>query len=487
MTSDPLFRPIPGSPQERALGSPADIVIFGGANGGGKTAGLVGAASRGIGDPGWTAAVFRRTYPELDQPGGVIDQSKKFYPDPEHNYNESKSRWKFPGGAQVKFSHLQHESSKQSWDGAELTFVGFDQLESFERSQFFYLLGRLRSPDSAFQPHCFATCNPAPKGHWLYEFVSGWLDEDGFPDPDMAGQLRYFRRDGDDIRWVAGPEVTDSEGLEPMSVAFVPATVEDNPHIGDNYKRNLNSLGEADRQEKRHGRWGVVRDDSPLSGHTIQVVDQLPDSPSPSVRYWDIADTEPHPGNPDPSHTAGVKAYATEQLWTVCQHSGQEGDCRWWCEGQPSDGKCARGHDQLDTRPRTVICVEHAEWFQRSGDAKDQRIRGAAKRDGYQTIVAHEQEPGSSGKDVARKYQRALSDWEVVSDRPTGSKYDRMALWVPMAETGRIKVRSGRWSQDFIDALVGGDPQDVRDAMSGAVKVATDRMTVDGDEEMFFI
>lgn len=476
MADDGAFRAIPGSPQESALASTADITIFGGANGGGKTAALVAAAARGHDDGGWNGVIFRRTYPELDQPGGVIDQSQKFYPD-YGEYNSTKSEWRFPSGARVSFSHMKHEDNKTDWDGAELTFIGFDQLEQFSQSQFTYMLGRLRSPDSSWKPHVFATCNPGGEGHWLYDFLSWWIDDNGFPISDRAGELRHFHRDGDEIEWVRGPDVLSEEGDEPVSVTFIPATVDDNPHVGPGYKRFLNSLSELKKKEKRFGQWGLSDDDNPLSAHAIQTVEAIPDDAGRPVRYWDLADTDRQADHADSaSHTAGVKGVCFEREWTICQHNDDEKNesCSFWSSGSVDRDACPQcGHEALDTRPREVLLIIDAVWFQLEGSDKEDRICSVARADGAETLQVFEREPGQSGKDVARKWRkRKLPDLDVEDDHPTGQKRDRMSLWVPEAESGRFWVVGSDRTERYRKALVDMSPMDVVDATSGVAKCA---------------
>ena len=57
-------------PQADFLRSPADICIYGGAAGGGKTVGLILEPLRYVSRvPGFTAAFFRRTTPQITNPG----------------------------------------------------------------------------------------------------------------------------------------------------------------------------------------------------------------------------------------------------------------------------------------------------------------------------------------------------------------------------------------------------------------------------------
>src|SRR5947208_17003584 len=68
-------------PQTEFLRTPADICIYGGAAGGGKTVGLILEPLRYVSRvPGFTAVFFRRTTPQVTNPGGLWDESLNFYP-----------------------------------------------------------------------------------------------------------------------------------------------------------------------------------------------------------------------------------------------------------------------------------------------------------------------------------------------------------------------------------------------------------------------
>ena len=61
-------------PQTEFLRAAADICIYGGAAGGGKTVGLIFEPLRYAGRvPGFTAVFFRRTTPQITNPGGLWD------------------------------------------------------------------------------------------------------------------------------------------------------------------------------------------------------------------------------------------------------------------------------------------------------------------------------------------------------------------------------------------------------------------------------
>jgi predicted phage terminase large subunit-like protein len=254
-----LLKPQHGA-QERFLSSPADIAIYGGARGGGKTWALLAEPLRHMGNPGFTAVMFRRTYPEIEQPGGMWPESLKVYPRLGAKPNTTKLSWRFPSGATVKFAHLQHETDLQRWLGSQAALIGFDQLETFTDNQFFSLLGSNRST-CGVRPYVRATANPEP--NWLADFLAWWIDQEtGLPIPERSGLVRWFVRRDNIIEWADSPDELTRRfpELPPKSVTFVPAKLEDNPALMDadpGYLANLMAQPHIQQQRWRFGNWKV--------------------------------------------------------------------------------------------------------------------------------------------------------------------------------------------------------------------------------------
>ena len=74
-----IIRPQPG-PQTAFLASPADIAIYGGSAGGGKTWALLMEPLRHVANPQFGAVFFRRTLVQVRNEGGLWDESEKLYP-----------------------------------------------------------------------------------------------------------------------------------------------------------------------------------------------------------------------------------------------------------------------------------------------------------------------------------------------------------------------------------------------------------------------
>jgi len=138
------IRPQAG-PQENFLATEADIAIYGGAAGGGKTWALLLEPLRHIHNPEFGAVIFRRTYPQIRSEGGLWSESSTIYPAMGGQPRESILDWTFPAGGRIKFAHMQHEINRLDWQGAQIPLIEFDELTHFTKEQFFYMLSRNRS------------------------------------------------------------------------------------------------------------------------------------------------------------------------------------------------------------------------------------------------------------------------------------------------------------------------------------------------------
>lgn len=251
-------------PQTAFFESRADIVIYGGQAGGGKSWALVAEPLRRIHNKGFRAGVFRRTYPQLKGQGGVWDECQELYRAFGAKMREGQELdATFPSGASVAFLHLQHEKTKYEYQGHQFCCINFDELTHFSRTQFFYMLGRNRSA-CGIRPYIRATCNPDPAS-WVAEFIAWWIDQDsGFPIPERSGVLRYFINDAqDEWHWADSKaelieQFPDYSADDILSVTFIPAGLDDNPTLvkkDPGYRGRLKALSKIERERLEKGNW----------------------------------------------------------------------------------------------------------------------------------------------------------------------------------------------------------------------------------------
>jgi len=250
------WQPFPG-PQTDAYHSPADILLYGGAAGGGKTDLLLGAArlehDRSI--------IFRRTFPNLR---GVIDRSRDMYTIGA-NFNESLHRWRFDDGRQIEFASLQFDKDMNNYQGQPHDLYGFDEVTEFSEAQFRFVIGWNRSARPGQRCRVICTGNPptSADGLWVIQFWAPWLDEN-HPNPAQPGELRWFTTiAGRDQEMPDGsPVMINGELVMPLSRTFIPAKVEDNPvYRGSSYMANLQALPEPMRSKMLYGDFKAGRED----------------------------------------------------------------------------------------------------------------------------------------------------------------------------------------------------------------------------------
>jgi hypothetical protein len=256
------IRPQPG-PQEVFLSTPADIAIYGGAAGGGKSWALLFEPLRhATNNQEFGAVIFRRNATQVKNQGGLWDESMKLYPAAGGQPTVHTLQWSFPGGGTVKFAHLEHEHTVLNWQGSQIPLIGFDELTHFTESQFFYMLSRNRSL-CGVRPYVRATTNPDADS-WVAEFIAWWINQEtGFPIPERGGKLRWFIRLNDKLLWADRPEeLVEKYGAEvmPKSVTFIPASIKDNHLLMEadpGYLANLMALDQVQRERLLDGNWKV--------------------------------------------------------------------------------------------------------------------------------------------------------------------------------------------------------------------------------------
>ena len=434
-----VFRPQKG-PQELFLSSSADIVIYGGAAFAGKTFALLMEPVRHIDNPLFYAVIFRRETPQITNPGALWDESMKLYPLIGSNPVRGELEHRFSCGSKIKFAHLERADDVFSWDGSQVPFIGWDQLEHFDRSQFFYMLSRNRS-DSGVAPYMRATCNPNADS-WLAEFLAWWINQDtGYPIHERAGVIRWFIRDGDALVWGDSREeligCSGDSDSDPKSVAFVPGNIFDN-QIGmrndPKYLGNLKALGRVERERLLGGNWKI----RPAAGLLFQrtwcpSLDLAPENAFEAVvRGWDLAATQKTESN-SPAWTVGVKLgrYRRSKRYAV-----------------------------LDVRRAQVSPAKVEELIVRTAQA-----------DGHGVAVALRQDPGQAGKAQVATFAKLLAGFIVHSSQESGDKATRFSPFSAQCEHGNVDIVRGAWYDVYCTALEGfpdGKTKDDADASSTA-------------------
>jgi predicted phage terminase large subunit-like protein len=410
----------PQPAQERFLASPADIAIYGGAAGGGKSWALLMEPLRHVANGQFGAVFFRRTTVQIRNEGGLWDESTKLYPLIGASPKEHVLEWKFPSGASVSFAHLEHEKNVYDWQGSQVPLICFDELTHFSQRQFWYMLSRNRSM-CGVRPYVRASCNPDADS-WVAEFIAWWIDpETGQAIPERSGVVRWFVRVNDKLVWADTAEELRASFSEtpPKSVTFVPAKLSDNRAMmaaDPGYLANLMSLPTVERERLLGGNWKI----RPAAGlYFKRGWCRVIEAPPPDMelfRGWDLAATPKTDGN-DPDWTAGTKIGR-------CRQTGR------------------------------YVVLHHVR--ERAGPMDVERlIRNTATQDGRTVEISLPQDPGQAGKAQMAAMVRVLEGYTARATPETGDKVTRFGPFSAQAQAGNVDVLKGDWNEEWFIALEG--------------------------------
>ena len=424
MTSEQIVIKPQEGPQRQFLSSSADIVLYGGAAGGGKTWALLLEPLRHIGNPRFDAVVFRRMFAQVANPGGLWDASTRIYPHLGGKPRLTDRSWRFPSMARVRYGHLHYEQNVYDWQGSEIALLEWDELTHFSEPMFFYMLSRNRSL-AGVRPYVRATTNPDADS-WVAGFIDWWIDPSGYPDPDRAGIVRYFARINGVIEWADTPEELTGkhDSIIPKSFTFIPSSVYDNRILMEQdpgYLANLLSQTTVEMERLLKGNWRVRADAGKVFNRSWFLIRQETPRHGVMCRAFDFAASTRQLEGDDPDYTATVLMTRADDGRYYVIHASQE-------RIAPAD--------QEDMVMRLV-----------------RSDYDMAQRWGNPYMVRWEIEPGSAGLRENWRLATLLDRFDAEGIRPEGDKLVRAKPYASSAKVGNVVLLDAGWNEEYLQHL----------------------------------
>lgn len=441
---DPYFVHIPHPKQQLFLSLQGREAMYGGAAGGGKSDALLMAAAQYVDVPGYSALILRRTWPDLNAPGAILDRARTWWGGLDVRMRDGGRIFEFPSGARIQFGYTLHDSDKYKFQSAEYQFIGFDELTQFDESIYTYMFSRVRRPQVACL-NCRLPVRWESGNTWRHANRKAAANCSGvYPDPAVIEQYKptasgvsifnvplrvrsATNPGGRGHLWVRDRFI--NEKTKVPGALFIPASLNDNPSLDkETYEENLQHLVNVDRQRLLKGDWDISEQGELFKRETFNVVQSTAGITGRRVRYWDRAATD---GGGD--YTVGTLLCLSE-------------DGKWYVEdvvrGQWSPLQCER------------------------------IIAATASKDGFGVPIRMEQEPGSSGVDTIDGYRRrVLVGYNYDGIRSSGSKAERATGLVSAAEAGNVYLQAAQWNAPWLDEFelfpVGANDDQV-DSATGA-------------------
>lgn len=252
-----VWKPQPG-PQLDAYLSKADVTLYGGAAGGGKTdlaVGLALTAHR-------STLIVRREGTQLVP---VIDRIAEIVGDRE-GLNASIGVWRLPGGRVIRLGGVPNPGDEARFQGHPRDLLVIDEAANVLEQQVRFLMAWVRSSDPRQRCRTLLCSNPptSAEGEWIVRMFAPWLDPT-HPVPARPGELRWCAMiPGEGERWVDGPApfTHKGESIKPLSRTFIPSRIADNAYLrGTGYLTQLQALPEPLRSQMLNGDFNAGRQD----------------------------------------------------------------------------------------------------------------------------------------------------------------------------------------------------------------------------------
>lgn len=253
------FIPSPG-PQSQGYFSTADVTLFGGSPGGGKTALEIGLAL----NCHYRSLIVRRNFADLE---GVMDTAKKLVGSEEDFIGGSRPKYRKADGGVIHFAGVG-EGGLGGHQGVDHDLICFDETAQMPENPVRLMMGWLRSDRPEQRCRIVMASNPPldSTGDWLIDYFGPWLNEN-HPNPAKPGELRWYlpAEDGRDRECDKGDwTMVAGQQVYAQSRTFIPSFFTDNPfYDAQKYATSLGAVPEEYRARLVSGNFMLARRDQP--------------------------------------------------------------------------------------------------------------------------------------------------------------------------------------------------------------------------------
>lgn len=463
---DFILRPA-SKKQEMFVTSDADVIVYGGARGSGKTFTSLMRFLRWTHDPNFNAYVIRKNATDLKGGGGAFDEAVNMFTryDSRVQFTRQPMQIKFPHpsgdkrrhGANFNFIGLDGQAGKNALQGKQISAAMVDEATHLSLDEVEWIIQGLRTlskelDGTPMKPSIWLTCNPDPDSFildWIRDYylypentIIDGVNVGGRPIPERNGDYRYFLKIGNDYKWANTSEelfneykhlygnhpITGKSLCQPMKFQFIGATCYDNPPLlqaDPAYIQKLQNLSRVEKERMLFGSWFAREEDGGyFKREWTPLINSIPESIiDRRVRCFDLASSVPSESYPNPDYTVGVLMAKTK------------------------DGR---------------YIIEHVERFRKRAGEVEYTVIDIVKKDrelyGSKYKAYLPQDPASAGQ-LARKYWSKLfaEQQTPIYFYKTSTAKGKLSNFEPFAassENGLVEVvKDNTWNLDLFNEL----------------------------------
>jgi hypothetical protein len=247
---NPVWWPI-NAQQQLALEIKAQFLLYGGQSGGGKTDFLVSDAMQEQDNPNLRGLLLRKSFGEMNQ---LMDRMSAIYRPLGAVWKDRSHEWIFPSGAKIRTGYMASDADVGNYQGNPFSWLGVDEAGAQREKRIRSIIPWLASTDSRLRVRARFTANPGGEGHsWLMKvFLRGKCPihfPGNFDESNRSSTSVWPGRVYEGSRWASDDDLLNK------TVAFIPASVRDNPLYGQDKIDSLMSQTAEIREALLHGCW----------------------------------------------------------------------------------------------------------------------------------------------------------------------------------------------------------------------------------------
>ncbi len=245
---EPLWWPI-NAAQQAAINCKAELLLFGGQSGGGKTGYLAADAMQEYQHPRLRALLIRTTLEEQQE---LEDIQQRMYEPKGARW--LKKRWRFPSGGTIRPGYLAHDKHLRRYQGNPYSWLGIDESGQHPEHRVRFMLGWLAAPTgSGLRVRGRFTANAGDIGQ-VWEMKVFLRNRCPVHYPADINDARPYETSVYPGRVYRGALWTDDSPVH-KTTCFIPARLADNPLYGREKLESLLSQSKAIQQQLLYGCW----------------------------------------------------------------------------------------------------------------------------------------------------------------------------------------------------------------------------------------
>lgn len=212
----------------------AQIALFGGQSGGGKSNVLVADSAQEYMNPHFRGILLRKSFTEM---ANIIDEMTKIYLPLGGRKSEGGKLWRFPSGAQMRLGYMAKDADVELYTGKPISWLGIDEAQFQTEDRFRLLLPWVSTPiEWGLRDRIRLTANPSTP--WLMALFL-----------NNACPIHKSEKSTIPCAVYGGARWKKDENPVMLTTCFIPAKLSENP-LYDERKRAMLESQTADVRKK---------------------------------------------------------------------------------------------------------------------------------------------------------------------------------------------------------------------------------------------